>query len=195
MAGQPKTYRIRKALAERATTELGQDGTIWDYYLLWLASGQSPLALARSLTERELGGEDVHRETVRRIVMAEGEAALGGDAQAATATASRAREIGAGALADEAGEILDNVSEDRDAITKAKARADFRVWLAGVYDRPMFGKQSQTHVAIDVTHLHLLASQSHNARQVVTAQPVRQLGSGDDAQPVDYQVVSDSATG
>jgi hypothetical protein len=181
MAGQPKTYRVRKALEARASRELGEDTSAFRYAVLWLASGQSMLLLARSLGD-ELG-EDVSRETVRRIVNQAGESDLGSERAASDALA-RAREIGASALAEEAGTILDDVSEDRDAITKAKARAEYRQWLAGHWNRDEYGKAAQTQVSINVGALHLLASQSYNARQVPSTSGFAQLGSAEEAEVI-----------
>jgi hypothetical protein len=181
MAGQPKTYRVRKALEARAVRELGEDTSAFRYAVLWLSSGQSMLLLARSLGE-ELS-EDVSRETVRRIVNQSGESELGSERAASDALA-RAREIGASALAEEAGTILDDVSEDRDAITKAKARAEYRQWLAGHWSREEYGKTAQTQVSINVGDLHLIASQSYNARKVATAKQLRLSESVEDAEGI-----------
>jgi hypothetical protein len=150
MAGQPKTYRIRKALETRAARELG---------------------------------EDVGRETVRRAVLRSGEAELGSERETEAAL-TRARQIGASALAEEAGTILDDVSEDRDAITKAKARAEYRQWLAGHWNKEEYGKTAQTQVSINVGDLHLLASQSYNARKVAAVTQLRLSASVEDAEVV-----------
>lgn len=56
---------------------------------------------------------------------------------------SQAQRDAAAAHAEEGADILDNVPADRDEIMKAKARADYRRWLATVYDRKTFGEPTQ----------------------------------------------------
>jgi hypothetical protein len=125
MAGQPKTRRLRNALLTRAQRDL-DDGkaTIWEYGLLWLASGRTIAALAAELAAEI--GDDVGRESIRRILIRAGLADLAGDQRAVDEAFIHARSIGASGLAEEAGTILDAAREDRDALTKAKARADYR---------------------------------------------------------------------
>jgi hypothetical protein len=66
-----------------------------------------------------------------------------------------ARETGADALVEEAVDLLDVTPENRDAIAKAKARADIRTWLAGKWNRPSYGENKQVNVDISIAGLHL----------------------------------------
>lgn len=194
MAGQPKTYRVRKALAARAVSELGVGASIWEYAVLWISSGRTLRNLADALGSPTLDHEGnilleaevpdgVSRETVRRIVHDSGLTSLAGDPagpEAAVEQAlARAREIGASGVAEEAGSILDNVREDRDALTKAKGQADFRVWLAGVWNRREYGKQAQLSVTHDVGALHLTAMRERAKARAASARD--SLGGGEHA--------------
>lgn len=234
MAGQPKTHQVRKALAARAVRELGEGSSLWEYALLWMSSGRTLLDLARSLGaptyQVNANGwlvydsaglpievrpaevpDGVSRETVRRIVVERGAevlaAAEGGGERAVEQALARAREIGASGLAEEAGAILDDVREDRDAIAKAKARSEFRVWLASRWNREQYdAKAPQTAVTLNLGSLHLSALRERAQKRVSgpvesVASPTPQLTSspqvvdaeGDssvaEAMDVEYEVI------
>lgn len=85
-----------------------------------------------------------------------------------------AREDSAATLADQALELLDNATIAEASL--ANSRANFRKWLASVYDRAGFGQQTAPAVAINVAHMHLAA---HAARKALAPASRPQLGSGD----------------
>lgn len=64
---------------------------------------------------------------------------------------TRARALGADALVDEGGDLLDKA--DRDTIAVANARAGWRKWLASKYDPQTYG-ESKAQVSIGSLHLH-----------------------------------------
>ena len=197
MAGQPKTHQVRKALAARAARELGEGSSLWEYALLWMSSGRTLLDLARSLGsptfQRTEAGQvmfnpatgqaielrpaevpdGVSRETVRRIVVERGEEVLagaeGGGRRAVEQALAHARQIGASGLAEEAGAILDDVREDRDAIAKAKARSEFRVWLASRWNREEYDAKAPQTLVVNAGTLHLTALRERAAMRAAGA--------------------------
>lgn len=69
----------------------------------------------------------------------------------------RARALGADALVDEGGDLLDSAT--RDTIAVANARAGWRKWLASKYDPTTYGEgSSNTGVTIGSLHLHAALS-------------------------------------
>lgn len=60
------------------------------------------------------------------------------------------------ALVDDGMQILDDSPVDRDAINLAKARAEYRKWLAGMYDKETFGEK-QAGPILNIGQLHLQA--------------------------------------
>jgi hypothetical protein len=74
-----------------------------------------------------------------------------------------ARKIAAGALVEEAIEILDEASIDSKAgVQKAKAQADIRRWVAGRYDKETFGDDPKgPTVQVNIGALHLDALRQH----------------------------------
>lgn len=58
------------------------------------------------------------------------------------------------ALAEQALEIIDNVDESPNAISKAREQANLRKWLAGCDNPEMFG-QKQAPIQINVGDLHI----------------------------------------
>ncbi len=81
-----------------------------------------------------------------------------------------AQQEAADALAEQAGEILDNAPEERDAIRKAELRANHRKWLATVFDKEKFG-ESKPGPTVQVTlgQLHLQAVSDHGVIQQAKA--------------------------
>jgi hypothetical protein len=98
-----------------------------------------------------------------------------------------ARLEGAHADVEKAQEILDSVPEIRDAIAKAKARADFLIWKAGVNNRPTYGPVSAVTVNnnLSVAALHLSALRTRQVQGViVNPAPVAELlAAGADEEP------------
>ena len=67
-----------------------------------------------------------------------------------------ARALGATNLVEEGMEILDDADESREAVAKAKARADYRQWLASKWNRPQYGQdQAQVNVQVNMGSLLL----------------------------------------
>jgi hypothetical protein len=91
------------------------------------------------------------RETVRRAIC------LGEDDNIVEQRLRQARAEGAAVMAEEARCIVDSVSENRDAIAKAKLRADIRTWIASKWNREQYGEAKQSAVQITVQQLHLEA--------------------------------------
>lgn len=69
---------------------------------------------------------------------------------------THARALGADALVDEGGDILDKA--DRDTIAVANARAGWRKWLAGKYDPTTYGDKQAPTVQVGSLHYHAALS-------------------------------------
>lgn len=65
---------------------------------------------------------------------------------------SRARALGADALVDEGGDLLDSAT--RETIAVANARAGWRKWLAGKYDPQSYGDSQAPQVQVNTLHYH-----------------------------------------
>lgn len=89
------------------------------------------------------------------------------------------------ALVDDGMQILDDSAVDRDAIALAKARAEYRKWLAGMYDKETFGEKAQG-VQLNIGQLHLQALAA-----IPAPPPNRSLPSGD-ARPVLDAVIEEA---
>ncbi len=82
----------------------------------------------------------------------------------------------ADALAEQAKKVLDDVNVTtpfaREEIAKARAQADVRLWLAGRYNREMYGeKKEAVNVQINVAELHVDAFRQVPAAPAVPALP------------------------
>jgi len=91
-----------------------------------------------------------------------------------------ARETSAACLVDEAADILDTATPYEAGL--ANSRANFRKWLASVYDRATYGQQVAPTVAINVAQLHLAA---HDVRKLKATELREQQALGSDG--VEYR--------
>lgn len=80
-----------------------------------------------------------------------------------------ARKEAARALVDQAQDIVDDATVDRDALMKAKMQAEHRRWTAARYDREQFGETPNQQVAETVGNLLLDALRR---RSVPSSTPV-----------------------
>jgi hypothetical protein len=148
MASNPRAAQVRAALAARATRDLGEDATALDYVVQYIEAGGVLAELAR-----DLAGElewEVSRSLVSHVVQR-----LEPDAPERLAEARRS---GGAALVESAVQILDEAPTDsREELTKAKARADIRTWLAGKHDPASYGERTQVGVQLNLGQLHLAA--------------------------------------
>ncbi len=79
-----------------------------------------------------------------------------------------ARATAAHALAESGMGIIDDADEDRDAIAKAKARSDYRKWLASCWNAPQYGQQQQqVQVNVNLAQLHIEAMRKREMPRVV----------------------------
>lgn len=146
-------------LTRRAIAELGEDAGPLDYAEMWVASGNTILALANDLSAT-LSVTFLREQVTRYLHSIEG----------AEERLTRARTRSARGLAEEALDIVDKASaESREALTKAKMQADVRHWMAERYDRDAFGQKQQTNVAISLNVLHLDALRARAVRSRVSS--------------------------
>jgi len=166
VAGQP----ITRQLAKRIEGE-GGDDVVLDL----IASGSTLVSVAKTY--------GVSRETMRKWCNA---------TPARKAAYLDAKSAQAGALVEEAGEILDNAStESGPDVQKAKSRAEHRRWLASKRDRAQYGDDAklQIGVALDLSSLHLDALREVG-RMPIQGEPIPvaevellDSGEGDGARP------------
>ncbi len=134
MAGQPLTRRMAARIADE-----GGDSVVLDR----VADGVALTQIAKDL--------GVGRETLRRWC---------NKTPARKQAYLDAKSAAAGALVEEAGQILDDASvESGPHIQKARSRAEHRRWLASKRDRAQYGEDAklQIGVALDLSGLHLSA--------------------------------------
>lgn len=134
MAGTPKFQLLCKAIEE-----CGGEEYIWER----VADGDSMKTIAQSLGfSRGLLYKWINRDKERR-----------------RAKLKEARELSADAHAEDAGEVLDDLSEQPGVtsaeVQLANARANYRKWLAGVRNREEYGERQQAGITVNVGSLHL----------------------------------------
>jgi hypothetical protein len=148
MAGQP---RKRAMLAELERRALAYDGgTLLDYVDDWVSNGGTLSGLAESITDSLKKPEGyITRHMVSKYVNS-----LPGGPE----TLQRARQEGAHGLADSGVKITDDAaaSGDRDVVTGAKAQADYRLRLAGFWNKGEYAPQRDAvNVNLNLGQLHL----------------------------------------
>ena len=161
MAGQPKRHKLAEQIEELGGVE---------WFCGQIADGHSLRKLAaefdcsRWLLQKWIG-EDPDREV----------------------SYEAAKLIGASAMVEEGKEIIDNADENSTAgVQKARNRAEYRRWYAGVIDRPQFGPPDRrTSININnIEHLHLAALQAHGGpdaqKLVEVSADMPQLGPGNE---------------
>jgi len=105
---------------------------------------------------------------------------LGGDEWKSKYAAARLES--AGAYADEAIEIADNVEPESGHVQKAKEQVSVRRWLAGSYDRNTYGPKSELQV-LAIGELHLDALRKVGAPEALPApRPALEGGEVEDAE-------------
>jgi hypothetical protein len=104
-----------------------------------------------------------------------------------TAALQLAKEEAAAAMAEEGMRLLDDSPAERDHIAKARAQAEYRKWLASVYDRKTFGEPTQqaAQVQISIGQLHLDALRARPIPLPIITQPKQLTSGADDASLVD----------
>jgi hypothetical protein len=176
MAGKPRRRALIRALEKRARAhfecdlEMLPDGsTILDYAIAWTegASGNDNptlTALAASLS-LELGWLVTRPELTRVLESVFPE-------ETGTALDS-ARQRASHTLAEGSLDILDAPAATPSDASRAKNRAEFRRWLAGVWNDQYREKKGDVNVAISLAALHLDALRSRSPSTVTAvATPV-----------------------
>jgi hypothetical protein len=146
MPGQPLRRRVTEALAARAVQAIGDDASVIDYGVEWIASARSVQALADSLAA-ELQ-TSVSRPLVSSI--------LHTAAPDASERLDAARREGAYALVEEATQIADACEPTAGAAAAARLRTNIRTWQAGKFNS-IFSEKSTATVNINVGALMLEA--------------------------------------
>lgn len=150
MAGMPLKRKLVAELERRAvgmTEEVGEPCGPLDVVHDWVAAGRT----LKDLTI-ELGKAVGHNLSASTGILTtwvnstpEGRAML-----------AQAREIAAHVLAEETQDILDEADEDKEALMKAKLRAENNRWLASKWNRPVYGEQTpQVALSFDIGQLHI----------------------------------------
>lgn len=155
MAGRPKTRATLEALQERALKELGEGATALEYVTHVLGSGGRIIDVGEALAKPK--GPLAFTPGYGMVQSAlEMETGKGGEVQAAL---SAARRQGAHAKVEEAEQIADTVSADRDQVARAKLKAEIRTWAAARANREAYGDQKSGGIEINIGELHLGALQ------------------------------------
>jgi hypothetical protein len=150
MAGQPLKRKLIEELERQAaemSEEHGEPLGPLDVIHDWIAAGRT----MRDLTI-EVGKKVGHKLSASSGILTtwvnstpEGRAML-----------AQARKIAASALAEETVDILENADETKEALTKAKLRAENNRWLASKYDRETYGESApQVALSFDIGQLHI----------------------------------------
>lgn len=112
---------------------------------------------------------------------------LGGDERKRRLT--EARKLSAHCVAEDAGEILDNLATSTTPISSADvslatSRARYRQWLAGMRNREEYGDKAGVEVNITVGEMHIDALRRHSAA-AIEAREAEQVAEAD------YEVIED----
>lgn len=151
MAGQPLKRKLIAELerrAQAATEERGEPVTVFDYISEWVSGGQTmrdlTLALGRAVGHDLAASSGILTTWVNGTP--EGRQML-----------IDARANAAHVLAEETIDILDEADEDKQALQKAKLRAENHRWLAGKWNRKDYGEQPQVQINnhLDIGQLHI----------------------------------------
>jgi hypothetical protein len=95
---------------------------------------------------------------------------------------AQARAEAAHALAEESVELADDVSEDKQAIAKAKLQSDNRQWLASKWNRKAYGQDAQ--IAVNTYNLGALHIDALRQRRIEDSTPAAAI------EGQDYEVLS-----
>lgn len=172
MAGQPIKRALIAELERRGKLEDPPLSGL-DYVCEWVAGGQTMRDLVRDVNVTTKLDLNLDTTLLSSYVNAtkEGKQKM-----------IQARAAAAHILAEQGMEILDDADEDRDAIAKAKGRAEYRRWLAGAWNREAYGQQqAQVSVNVNLAQLHIDAMRKREI-PVVAPQPALEAGA-------DYEVL------
>lgn len=178
MAGQPRKRTMIVELERRAAELDGS--TVLEYAVDWVGSGKTLAGLAVSMCESLLLGEEyVTRYMVTRYLNA-----LPGGKQALI----EARSEGAHGLADSGLKIVDDSEgADKEGIAAAKSRADFRLRMAGHWNKGEYAPQGNNVNVNIANHLGTQHLDALRRRSVQGRIEQPSLPSGDP----DFEVVAD----
>lgn len=151
MAGQPLKRRLIEELERRAVAaseEAGEPQGPLDVIHDWVASGGTMIDLTLDLAKR-IGYTNISE---RSGILS----AWVNSTPEGRATLAQAREIAAHRLAEETEDILDQADETKEALAKAKLRAENKRWLASKWNRAVYGENvPQVAVSFDIGQLHI----------------------------------------
>lgn len=139
MAAKPIERYVRRVLKER-----GGD----DYIVETIASGTSVADIARSILRPDTK-QPISRAFLSRVIHSTPELSQ---------RVFQAHKESAGALVDQALDIVDNAPLDRDGIQKARVQSETRLRVAGLKDRENWGeRKADVLVQLNVGEMHLNA--------------------------------------
>lgn len=143
MSGQPKKRAMIAELTRRAAEELEDGEKHLEYVVQWVEAGKTITELAKDI------GVDCTPEMISRYLYKTWPDTAG-------VALAKARSQGAHGMVDRALEILDDApTHDREHLTKAKMRADGRLWVAERWNKNELGRSPDTVVNINHNTLHL----------------------------------------
>jgi hypothetical protein len=179
MAGQPRKRAMIAELERRAAAF--DDATVLEYAVDWIGSGKSITELADDISDT-LGHGD---EYVTRHMLSKYLNALPGGAQAL----AEARGEGAHGLAESGIKMVDEAADSgsKEQIAGAKSAADFRLRMAGHWNRADYAPQQngQVNVQVNFGQQHLDALRRRSVQGRVEAPAALPAGP-------DVEVVSDA---
>jgi terminase small subunit-like protein len=164
MAAKPVERFVKRQIAE-------QGG--WDRILERLASGETVADIARTLVRPD--GQAISRAFLSRLLHADA---------ARSAAVLQARSEGSDAMVDEGLHLVDTAEQERDAIQKAKVRAELRLKVAGLVNRERWGESRQAvNVQIMTGDVHLGALRHREVGTAETAPVIASQACGTDTVP------------
>jgi hypothetical protein len=184
LAGHPIKRKLIKELERRAQAMADETGEVCgplDVIHDWVASGGTLLDLTLDCGKK-VGANLSERSSILSTWVnstAEGRAML-----------SQAREIASHAMVEEAMDIVDSADETKEALAKAKLRAEQRQWLASKWNRQTYGETPQVQInQFDIGQLHIDAMRQ---RRIETGDTTPTLALPAAVEGQDYEVVKDA---
>ena len=159
-------------LERRAADMENGDETPLDYACEWIGSGKTILQLAKDLSYAINKSDDY----IRRFMLS---GYLNG-LEDGPERLEDARRQGAGGLADQSLEVVDEEVSSKEDVSRNRNRADHRLRLAGFWDRATYGesKQAGVNVQLNFGDLHLDALRQRAMPEAAAAPP--ELGPGEE---------------
>ncbi len=154
MAAKPIERYVKKQIQE-------QGG--WPRILERLSSGETVADISRTLL-RTPQGPCISRNFLSLLLHADPDR---------SAAVLKARREGASAMVDDALHIADSAPTDKDAIQKARVRADLRLKVAGLIDREAWGERKQ-EVNVNVLNVESMHLDSLRHRMIEASRPLEQ---------------------